>query len=172
MAACKITTLLACVLLLSWTGVSVADPSLPVFSNFPSKETYAGKSKLPDFTGPDKKYREYRTRIRERLAEQGTPNFAGKYNLIEIGLTGGLVVAVVESSTGRIKWTDTIGGGPYHEHAFRKDSRLLIVQWSNGETCSVGYYDWTGSDFVEYQIAEAPVDSEGYCKNELDKSFR
>lgn len=142
----------------------------PVFADYPAKKIYRGKVQMPQFSGRDRPFREFRTKIREALAEQGRSNFAGRYNAVHIGLTGGFVVAVVESETGRIIWSDVLGGGPYYEYDFRPNSRLLMMQWSNGEDCSLQGFEWTGTQFKAISAASSrPVDGEGVCKDPLSK---
>lgn len=105
---------------------------IPEFAQYPAGKTYAGKTyagktRMPDFSGRDRAFREFRTKIREGLAAQRRFNFAGRYNAVHIGLTGGFVLAVVESATGRVIWSDALGGGPYYEYDFKRNSRLLVM---------------------------------------------
>lgn len=152
-------------------SMSLADDIAQSLSKYPA-EIHTSPSKQPDFKGRDKPYREYRTRIREGLEKQGTPNFAGHYNLINIGLTGGAMLVVVDAKTGRVKFADVLGGGPYWDMTFSAGSRLLFLQWSNGEECHLESYEWTDPVFVERTSKLDGTDAEGFCKNELPNGKR
>ncbi|CCB65863.1 hypothetical protein [Hyphomicrobium sp. MC1] len=162
----------ALVLLAIMTTTAHGETSASGFEQFPASSTYKGKPKMPDFDGRDRDYREYRTRLREGLAEQPRSNFAGSYNLVDITVTGGIQIAIVESATGRVKWFDVLPGAwPDHDYAFRKDSRLLLSQWANGEKCYIDFYEWNGTQLHQLgNSVEAPIDSEGSCKDKLANS--
>src|SRR5271157_5772624 len=53
------------------------------FEDYPVSNVYVGKVRLPDFRGRDKKSSMFRTRIIEGMGDGA--NFAGKYNVIQIG---------------------------------------------------------------------------------------
>jgi hypothetical protein len=63
----------AAVLVLAITAKPArSDTYIPKFERFLAGSTYKGKPKMPDFNGIDRQYREYRSRIREGLAEHPT----------------------------------------------------------------------------------------------------
>lgn len=147
---------------------SKSDTYTPHFDHFPATSNYSGRTKMPDFNRRDRAHRDYRTRIRQALVEQVKSNFAGRFNLVHIGVTGGLLLAVIDSETGRVKWLDTLGDGPYYDFAFKPNSRLITVQWSNGANCQIDSFEWTGSQMrPAAKSIGAPTDEEGFCKNKL-----
>lgn len=154
--------------------IAQSDTYVPEFDRFPAQSAYSGKPKMPDFNGKDRKYREYRNRIREGLAKQPRANFAGRFNLIDISVTGGVQIAIVESPTGRVKWLGLIEGPwPGLDYAFRENSRLLVSQSSNGERCWIDNYLWTGTKLEQLgDPVEHPIDAEGSCRNQLPNSAR
>lgn len=154
------------------TMTQETSPYVPEFAQYPADKIFTGRTRMPDFSGRDRSFREYRTKIKEGLAAQGRSNFAGRYNAVHIGLTGGFVLAVVESATGRVIWSDVLGGGPYYEYDFKPNSRLLVMQWSNGEGCFLGRYEWTGAKMKDIgEPVSRPADHEGNCTNPLPNAL-
>ena len=116
------------------------------FETFAVSPVYEGKTHLPDFSGRDKKYRDYRTRIRDGLKEG--PNFAGRFSVVQFGCgTGCSFVYVANNESGEV--FEFPRGGEnniYLQLSFTVGSRLLIAQWGDfdTDTCNVEYFEWTG----------------------------
>lgn len=141
------------------------------YDKFPATQVYAGATKMPDFKGRDRRFSDYRTRISEGLQKQQKANFAGGYNLVPIRQTGGVIFTVVDSATGTILWSGAPSVGTYYSYAFRQGSRLLVMQWSNGEQCFIQHYEWSGVTMLETGgLIDRSVDGDGFCQHALSGS--
>ncbi len=113
------------------------------FDQFPAGTVYKGQAHLPDFSGRDRKFVDYRTRIREGLSKG--PNFAGHYSVIQFGCgTECTFVYVADNQTGKI-FQFPLGGDDNLDLdlSFELNSRLLIAQWANDkDECKLEFFDW------------------------------
>ncbi|GEM_PF-5965491 len=99
------------------------------FDKYPISTIYKNKKVFPDFKGREKKYSNYRTRIREGFKEG--VNFAGHYKIIEIGCGTNCIFSYIGNiSTGEV--FDVPNGGedtPNLKQFYKKKSNLLIQIW-------------------------------------------
>jgi len=149
------------------SGTPVADPSVEEpnaatanltdynFSDFPS-ESYAGQWVLPDFSGAQRRFRTFRTKILDG-ARQG-PVFAGSVAITQFGCgtecTWGFAVDLKNGNVVPLP----VGGEAMSdlETEYHPQSRLLKATWKGAlkeypgdRTVCVGfaYFEWTGSEF-------------------------
>jgi|GEM_PF-1229656 len=116
---------------------------LPVF------RTYSGPNNFPDFTGRDKEFTNFRTRITDGMS--GGPAFAGEYSVIQIGCGTGCSFAYVGNNrTGQV-FNVPVGGedNMYLSLKYQLDSRLLVAQWADYEA-SKCYLQFFGFDDGEW----------------------
>lgn len=108
-------------------GFDVAFAESYSFDQFRASSALKGKTRLPEFNGRDKKYKNYRTRIRNGLNEG--PNFAGHYSVVQIGCgTGCSFAFIADNQTGQV--FDFPRGGEdnmYMQLLFKSDSRLIAA---------------------------------------------
>ena len=112
--------------------ISETDKKTFNFSDFLTTEYLESTPGFPDFTGRDKAYNLYRTRIRDGVA-QGA-NFAGYFSMIEIGCgTSCRFAFVVDLRTGKIGSFPYGGEEQYQmKLLYSPDSQLLKVRWKGG----------------------------------------
>jgi len=113
-------------------------------ARYAATESFAGRTKLPDFRGRDRKFNSYRTRIRDGM--RAGPNFVGHFSIIQIGCGTGCSFAIVgDNNSGRP--ADFPRGGEenmYMQLQFSTGSRLLTAQWLDydGSKCVVEFFDY------------------------------
>jgi hypothetical protein len=118
------------------------------FEDFPVTSIYKGPTRWPDFTGRDKEFRIYRTRIREGL--KIGPNFAGEFTFITFGCGTSCVIAFIASNkTGQV--FDFPRGGEGNSSLrlqFELGSRLIAAQRGSDEldACYVEYFEWVENE--------------------------
>ncbi|WP_135417915.1 hypothetical protein [Methylobacterium nonmethylotrophicum] len=120
----------------------------PALDRTPVSEVYTGPKRLPDFSGSDREYRSYRSRIVEGI--KAGPNFAGQYSLIVFGCgTGCRLVMLADVKTGQ-QYKFPLGGEDdmYLDLKFNISSRTVFAQWENRERCMRELLTWTGSSFA------------------------
>ena len=126
-------------------GLAVLPATSPVVAqNFP---VYRGVVRLPNFTGRDKPYANYRTRIIEEM--KSGPNFAGHYAIVQIGCGTSCRFAIVgDVATGRL-YDFPYGGEDYYglDLSFGVKSNYLTAKWLDGEKCVVEDMIWNGAQF-------------------------
>lgn len=110
---------------------------------------YRGRTTLPDFTGRDRKYAMFRTRLRDGI--RGGANFAGHLALIQFGCgTGCSVVYAGDVRTGEVH-EFPLGGEDAQALSldYRATSRLVVAQWEDVEKgrCLTAQFVWTGTGF-------------------------
>lgn len=109
--------------------------------------TYRGPVVLPDFSGRDRAFAPYRTRI---VSEVNTgPNFAGRYAITEIGCgTSCRIAFIADLQTGRM-YRFPYGGEEYYglwlTYTVRSD--MISAQWLDGAQCIKEDLLWDGSGF-------------------------
>lgn len=124
---------------------------IPVF------RTYAGPNNFPDFTGRDKEFSNFRTRITDGMS--GGPSFAGEYSVIQIGCGTGCSFAYVGNNrTGQV-FDVPVGGedNMYLSLRYQLDSRLLVAQWADYDAskCYVqffGFDDGEWTDLLKHEV--------------------
>jgi len=140
------------------------------FSDYPT-EVYTGAIVKPTFTGPQKTYYDYRTRIREAVA--AGPMFAGSMTIVFFGCGTSCTTGFMYDLKAGVFRDLPIAGEEYPEAGidYRPDSRLLMTQWRGGEdldhpTCVRAFHEWTGDGFKELQRREVP----GQCPDMWQKA--
>ena len=116
------------------------------FKQFKVNSTYRGATRFPNFYGRDRRFKDYRTRIRNGL--KNGPNFAGHYSVIQFGCgTSCTEVYLADNRTGRV-FAFPRGGEDNMslDLAYELDSRLLAAQWQDGTTCELEYFEWRGDE--------------------------
>ncbi|WP_433988834.1 hypothetical protein SuNHUV7_26100 (plasmid) [Pseudoseohaeicola sp. NH-UV-7] len=123
----------------SSTSVALSPPKVGAsFKQFPTKVYLAGAPSAPDFSGRDKSFRGYRTRISEGV--NGGANFAGHIAVVEVGCgTSCRFAFVVDLRTGEVA-SFPYGGEEQYEMAllYTVDSRLLKVVWADTSSYPYG----------------------------------
>lgn len=128
------------------------------FSDYPI-EVYKGPILKPTFTGAQKTYYDYRTRIRQSVA--AGPMFAGSMTIIFFGCGASCTTGFMYDLKTGVFHELPIAGEEYPEANidYRSDSRLLVTEWRGGEdwdhpTCVRAFHEWTGDGFKELQRRE------------------
>lgn len=133
-------------------SASVFGQKTPTFSQYPSAVQRATAKKINFASHP--KAKTFRTNLKNALSEG--VNFAGKFIVTNWGCgTGCSYGAVIDGKTGNMFFPSQLAGttpgdGDLDDKdhlEFRKNSRLLIVNGSLGESSSrygIWYYEWTG----------------------------
>jgi len=123
-----------------------ASASLPaVAQNIP---VYRGAVQYPDFSGRDRAYANYRTRIVNEM--RTGPNFAGRYAIVELGCgTGCSFVFVADVSTGRV-YNFPYGGEEYYmmSLSYGVKSNYITAQWISDQNCVADDLMWNGTRFI------------------------
>jgi hypothetical protein len=118
----------------------------PDFSLY-AAEPYRGPIRLPDFSGRDREYAAFQSRI--LAGAKAGPNFAGYLALVEIGCGSSCrIVPTVDLQTGRvIKFP--LGGEDYNSLSikYQVGSRLVSARWIDGERCKQEDLIWSGAEF-------------------------
>lgn len=100
----------------------------------------------PDFSGRDRAFSMYRTRILEALRDEGT-NFADRYTIIGMGCgTGCTFNLLVDRGSGRV-FNVPFGGEEQQRLELRHSaqSNVLDANWYEGETCVGQQVRWDGA---------------------------
>lgn len=154
-------------------SITAANADQP-FDRFPVGEVYRGPPAMPEFQWRDRKFKDFRTRIRNGI--KGGANFSGRYKIIQIGCgTGCSFVIVADVSTGRVY--SFPHGGEYDQMLqleYRVSSNLIRAWWvpnlDNIDRCSQEDFLMRDGHFVSLGrsgLAACP----GYCDNGVCKSF-
>ena len=110
-------------------------------------EPYRGPIRLPDFSGRDREYAAFQSRI--LAGAKAGPNFAGYLAMVEIGCGSSCrIVPTVDLQTGRvIKFP--LGGEDYNSLSikYQVGSRLVSARWIVGERCKQEDLVWSGAEF-------------------------
>lgn len=130
------------------TAVLLAAPAYgfaanPLADEYKAGQVFTGKPKMPQFKGRDKAYRQFRTQIRDGLADG--VNFAGHYTVVQFGCGAGCVTGfIVDDRTGRVY--DAPRGGEANMYLmlqYQKDSRLMVAQWADAKNiCNLEFLEW------------------------------
>ena len=132
-------------------ALSVAAALIPAATaSYAQQDTisvYRGPVVSPNFTGRDRAFAPYRTRIITEL-NRG-PNFAGRYAIIEIGCgTSCRIAFIADLQTGRM-YRFPYGGEAYYglwlTYTVRSD--MISAQWLEGNQCIKEDMLWNGVDF-------------------------
>jgi hypothetical protein len=123
------------------TTASAQDPSA---DQYRVEKTYSGKTKLPQFKGRDKTFREFRTVIGDGMKDG--VNFAGEYSVIQYGCGAGCSFAVIaDNRTGEV-FSFPRGGesNMYLTLQYARDSRLIAAQWAgyDDKACHLDFFEW------------------------------
>lgn len=116
-------------------------------------------TRLPDFSGRDKKFAYMKTRIVEGL--KAGPNFAGHYTIIRAGCgTGCTSNLMVDRTTGRV--IDVPYGGEIQQQLnlrYRVTANNIVASWFDGDLCVAQEARWNGSTFTLSQSPRGRPDS-------------
>jgi hypothetical protein len=130
------------------------------FADFPAPKIYRGLAHPPDFRGRDRKYSQYRTRIRRGL-KAGT-TLAGKYAVIQFGCgTGGCnIYFAVDLTTGQVI---SLPGGEEYAYLvldYQKKSRLIEARWVKDGRCLLQKFVIQGAQLDRSEIKDTgPADT-------------
>ena len=112
-----------------------------------SVAVYGGRMVLPDFSGAQERFRDYRTRITE--AARDGANFAGHFSVVMFGCGSGCGTGfVIDVKSGDVH--DLGYGGEeqmYLNPEWRPDSRLLKVSYHGGDLCYREAAVWSDGQF-------------------------
>jgi len=154
----------------AWNWAEAA--SRPRFSDYPVLSFFNGAAQVPQFNGRDRKYRDYRTRITDSVNKIRKANFAGTNTLVEVWQTGGVVLFVIDTKSGRILWSDALLPNT-REIAFHVNSGLVLSQWNNSEQCYFEAYEWkNGRMHLIFEEDDGEVAEDVGCKNLFDKTYK
>ena len=135
----------AIILSLAATGFSGVFSFPAVAQNI---SVYRGPVQYPDFSGRDRAFAMYRTRI---INEMRTgPNFAGRYAIVEIGCGSGCrFVFVAEVGTGKL-YEFPYGGEDFYMMSltYGVKSNYITAQWISEQTCVADDLTWNGARFI------------------------
>jgi hypothetical protein len=154
---------------ISWTSSGLAPATHPSISlakikpsQLPVFRIYSGPNNFPDFSGRDKDFSNFRTRITNGMSDG--PSFAGEYSVIQIGCGTGCSFAYIGNNrTGEIHELPVGGeGNMYLTLKYQLDSRLLVAQWGDYESskCYVQFFsldDDTWTDLLKHEVG--PIDN-------------
>jgi len=127
-------------------------------------DPYNGPVAHPDFSGKQKSYAQFRTRISD--AVKGGVNFGGSLAIAEFGCGAECLMGfATDLQTGTVY--DLPAGGednPELSLIYKPDSNLLLAQWTGGPdmdhpTCVHAFFQWTGGAFTPLQKREV----QGQC---------
>jgi hypothetical protein len=124
---------------------------------------YDGKARYPDFSGRDKEYSNFRTRIKQ--GEQQGSNFAGHYSIIQFGCgTGCSVVIMTDVETG-VVYSFPLGGEENGrlELSFAPMSSLIVARWNvnfDEAGCVEEQFVWRGSYFSKLEKKDLKTDND------------
>lgn len=132
----------------------------------PIEPVYRGPITLPDFEGRDRRFNDFRTRIRESMS-YGV-NFAGHFSVIEIGCGAGCrLVFLGDLLTGQV-FAGPVGGEDYmflFIH-YSPQSRALDAYWQTGfgdtGRCMKESTLWSGAGFQRSRAKD--MGASGVCK--------
>lgn len=152
--------------LLVLTGPALA--SSLQFSDYPVKRVYQGKMAVPQFIGRDKRWKNFRTIIRDEMLEG--PDYAGEISVIQIGCgTGCTFVVLGNVRTGKLHDFPRQARNSLHLQVLtRPTSRLLIAQWEEADGCHLAHYLWTGKDVKE--LGREPVLPVEQCLKDIEEN--
>jgi hypothetical protein len=128
------------------------------FQYYPAYSGHRGKVTLPNFTGRDRDWSTFRTRIRNGMKDGA--NFAGHLAIVEIGCGTSCIFAPVgDVGTGQVH-RFPLGGEEYMSLTlkYRRDSRLVVAHWIDGGRCMREYVEWTGNGFREFGKGDIGTD--------------
>ena len=148
-------------------------PEAGLFDRFPVAELYRGASTMPDFEERDRKFKDFRTRIRNGIREG--PNFAGRYKVIQFGCgTGCSFVFVADVSTGRV--SNFPHGGEYDQELqleYRLASSLIRARWvpnlEKMDSCLLEDFLLKDGNFLSLGRPGPAACNAGYCENGVCK---
>ncbi|PKA43196.1 hypothetical protein CWR43_14205 [Rhizobium sullae] len=147
---------LALVTLRSISLAKIKQSQLPVF------RIYSGPNNFPDFSGRDKEFSNFRTRITNGMTDG--PSFAGEYSVIQIGCGTGCSFAYIGNNrTGEVHELPVGGeGNMYLTLKYQLDSRLLVAQWGDYDAskCYIQFFsfdDGAWTDLLKHEVG--PMDN-------------
>ncbi|ENU0751979.1 hypothetical protein [Klebsiella michiganensis] len=117
-------------------------------NNLPMDRVYQGPIHLPDFTGRDRAYLTYRTKISNEM--RTGPNFAGHYAIVEIGCGTSCRFAFVgDVATGQV-FGFPYGGESYYllQLQYGVKSNYVSTRWIESDACYSDFISWDGKEFV------------------------
>lgn len=141
------------------------------FADYPAT-IFAGPQQLPSFTGAQREFAVFRTRINE--AARGAVGFAGNLAVATIGCGSGGCVRYyfIDKRTGKILEHEPANGGEdevqYDDLTTRPDSLLALESFqasddNAGATCVYNAYRWNGTQMVILTTKSMKVPESGDC---------
>ena len=133
-------------------GIPYGNPTHVSFDGYPATP-FSGTAVMPDYTGDQKDYAEYRSRLDE--AAKGGVNFAGELALAQWGCgTECSAVTAIDLRTGKL-YNFPLGGEDNLslDLKFQATSNLVAATWQSGDDSKSHHYCvsqsflWTGSGF-------------------------
>ncbi len=112
----------------------------------------------PDFSGRDKEWSGFKTRIREGI--KSGSNFAKTLRVIEIGCgTGCRIYPVVDLQTGQV-FSFPLGGEDYQmlSLSYSSNSPDVLAKWSDSGACYKQQFHWAGRGFTGDLKTQTPCD--------------
>lgn len=117
-------------------------------SPLPMDRVYQGPIRLPDFAGRDRRFADFRTRIRNEMSTG--PNFAGHYALVRIGCgTSCSFAFVADVATGEV-FDFPFGGEEYYVLSldYQVKFNWVTARWISGDDCMRASVTWDGRRFT------------------------
>ena len=135
--------------LVACSGSSAGAAQVYEFEKHKTSQLYSGRIHFPDFSGRDRQFAMYRTRIRHAV-EKGV-SFAGQYAVVTIGCgTDCAFGYIVDVSTGRVVELPR-GGEEFMNlrYDYQVDSSLIIARWRSMESgrCYDEAFVWQNDRF-------------------------
>ena len=118
--------------------------------NLPMDRVYQGPIRLPDFSGREREYSRFRTKITNEM--KTGPNFAGHYAIITIGCGTGCNFSFVgDVATGKL-FDFPYGGEGYYVLGLQYNvkEKYISAKWVNLEenSCIYDFLEWDGKKFT------------------------
>lgn len=130
-------------------GIAISSAALgSITASAQQLTVYRGAVQYPDFSGIDKAYAMYRTRIVNEM--RTGPNFAGRFTIIEIGCgTGCRFVILADLSSGRL-YGFPYGGEEYYTLSltYGVKSASITAKWVSDDRCLADDLQWNGVRFT------------------------
>lgn len=117
-------------------------------NDLPMDRVYQGPIQLPDFTGRDRAYLTYRTKITNEM--KTGPNFAGHYAIIEIGCGTSCRFAFIgDVVTGQVFSVPYSGENYYMlQLQYGVKSNYVSAHWVENDACYSDFISWNGKEFL------------------------
>ena len=126
--------------------------------DFPITEFYNGPKKPINFSGENRKFKNYRTELTNSFAKTQKPIFAGKYSFgFHYNGPSNHQLYLYDFQSGKI---DTFPLDVHHQDLqliMRQDSSLLLARWEENNSCKRQYFSYSHEKWQ----TESPIENEG-----------